>query len=157
MSEHAELIENAWVEYLKNIDPPPWLPMITNNGEPHIFPGENNLAKDGQNIVAYVEDLGPEEPPLSGNRTSTVVIRLKTPVIKKVNPTDTDYLAAHKAAAASLQDAILDTNLPDLLTAAIADFCCFGIVDRTPFRDQDANAWTSGWRVMLHSCPSAVA
>ena len=68
-----------------------------------------------------------------------------------------DYLAAHKAAAASLQDAVLDTNLPDLLTAAISDFCCFGIVDRTPFRDQDANAWTSGWRVMLHSCPSAIA
>ncbi len=159
MSEHAELIENAWVAYLLAIDPLPWLPSLSDDGGSfRIYAGENNLARDGQNIICYVDgDLGSEEPPLSGNRTGDVVIRLRTPVVKQVKDTDYDWLASHKAMADALQTSVLSIILPDDLTGAIGGFCCFGIIDRAPFREQDANSWTSGWRVKLHSCPSTIA
>src|ERR1035438_6311488 len=130
MSEHAELIENAWSAYLLNLNPLPWLPSLSGTDEVlRIYPGENNLTKDGQTVVCFVEgDLGPEDPPLSGNRTGEVTIRLRTPNIKKIKPTDADALASHKLMADALQTAVLDLTLPDDLTAAIPNFTCFGIL-----------------------------
>lgn len=159
ISEHAELVETAFVEYLLSLDPPPWQPSLTSSGGDaafqRIFPGENNLNKDGQNIVAFVDgDMGDEDPPCSGNRWCDVVVRLKTPATVPAGATDADVLAGHKAMVASLQKAILVADLADKLTEAIANFTCFGITDRQPFRAQDDSGWVSGWKVRLYSCPA---
>lgn len=157
--EHPQLIESAFVNYLLNLDPPPWLPTLTSGGGDaafqRIFPGENNLAKDGQNIVAYVDgDMGSEDPPCSGNRWCDVIVRLKTPATVSTGD-EADALAEHQAMATALQKTLLVANLADLLTAAIDNFTCFGITDRQPFRAQDDSGWVSGWKIRLYSCPSA--
>jgi hypothetical protein len=146
MAEHAELIENAFVNYLE--------PLAGWSAGLLIFPGENNLDKTGARIVAYVEgDLGEEDPPTSGNRWADVVVELRTPFQNKtpaLNPQ-----TQHSANAAILATAISSATLPDLLTAAIANFTCQGITERTPMRSQESNYWMSGWKVKIYSCPAS--
>lgn len=153
--EHPELLETAGVNYLAGLGMDYWDELLTNaGGTLRIYPGENSLDMDGQTIVVFLDgDLGDEEPPCSGNRWADVIFRLKTPSIKKK---DDVQLKAHKANADALQRAILDVNLPSLLTASVAGFRCFGLAERMPFREQDATGWVSGYRVRLYSCPSAI-
>lgn len=152
--EHSELIETAGVNYLAGLGAAYWDDLLANaDGNLRIYPGESNLDMDGQTIVVYLDgDLGEEYPPCSGNRWADVIFRLKTPVIKK---RDGLQLKSHQANADALQRAILDISLPLLLMAAVPNFTCFGLTDRTPFREQDATGWVSGFRVRIYSCPTA--
>lgn len=153
MSEHAELIENAFVNYLTTKGG--WTSNLL------LFAGENNVDKSDARIVAYVEgDLGQEDPPISGNRWADLIVELRTPFSKltakeKTNGT-TDPLTQHKANAAALQTAMLSATLPEDLTAAQAGFTCFGLSERTPERKQDANYWSSSWKIKIYSCPSTI-
>jgi hypothetical protein len=155
--EHSELIENAFVNYLTGLGPPsPWSAGLL------ILPGENNLDKDGARIVAYVPrdgGMGEEDPPTSGNRWADPVIELRTPFFQRtpaqIKAGVPDPLAAHQANAAALQSAILSNQLPDLLTAAIEGFTCWGVAERQPMREQESHFWASGWRVRLLSCPAS--
>ena len=146
--EHSTLIEAALVQYLQSIlvaGVSPWIRPLD------IYQGFNNLDKDNSRIVAYVDDLGNEDPPCSGNRWADVLVELRTPFfIGKV-----DMLAKHQANAGMLQSAILNTNLPDLLTSAIAGFTCFGITDRQNVGHEGENYWMSGWKITMLSCPAA--
>jgi hypothetical protein len=157
--EHTQLLENAFTNYLLGIQTgnpaaSPWPPLF------NIFPGENNLDKNGQRIVCYVEggQLGDEEPPNSGNRHFTISCELRTPIRKLTVQEVTDGLVdpytIHSAVADTLQTAILNVNLPTLLEAAQANLTIFGLTNRTEFREQVHNAWISGWRVSGLSCPS---
>jgi len=147
--EHATLIEAAFTNYLSA--------SIPNTCQ--VFAGENNLDKSGQRIVSYVEELGEEVPPLSGNRETLVVVDLRTPFNKltdaEVAAGNTQPLVSHQSIADDLQALILSTTLPDQLTAAILGFTCFGLVDRQPFREQNEKYWLSGWKVKIYSCPQA--
>ena len=151
--EHPELIENAFVNYLTTKGG--W----TNNLL--LLAGENNVDNSDARSVAYVEgDLGEEAPPLSGNRWADVVVELRTPYSKltaaeKANGT-TDPLPQHKANATNLQTVMLSQTLPEDLTAAQANFTCFGLSERTPMRKQDGNYWGTGWKMKIYSCPSAI-
>lgn len=165
MAEHAELIETSVVNYLLGLtsgDPAisVWSASLkTTDGKSHrIFAGENNLDKDGQRIVAFVEgDLGPEDPPCSGNRWADVVVELRTPFSTPTQGADT-VLPSHKANAAALEAAILTSSLPELLTDSVVGFRCFGLDgNRQPMRHQDSNYWSSGYKFRLYSCPSAIA
>lgn len=144
--EHAELIENSFVNYLTPLGG--WLAGL------QILAGENNVDKTGARIVAYVHgDLGDEDPPTSGNRWADVMIELRTPFQKAtaaLNPQQ-----QHSANANILASAILAATLPDLLTAAIAGFTCLGITDRVPGREQEKNYWASSWKVKMLSCPAS--
>ncbi len=152
--EHAELIENAFVNYLTGLNT-----IIA--GNPQILPGENNLDKTGARVVCYVpeEGVGEEDPPLSGNRICEVVVELRTPfsklTAKELATGVTQPLVSHKANADALQVAMLAVGLPDSLTAAIAGFSCWGIINRQQMRDQKENYWGSGWQIKLLSCPAA--
>ena len=153
MAEHAELIENAFVNYLKTIG--------SFSADLLIFPGENNLDKNDARIVAYIEggDLGQEDPPLSGNHMTNVDVQLRTPFARLTAAEKAkgvqEPLDQHKANAAALSTAILSASLPDLLTTA--GFTCMGIFSRTPKREQQDNAWVSSWTIGIYSCPSALA
>ena len=157
MAEHAELIENAFVNYLKAINPYPF------SADLLIFPGENNLDKNDARIVAYIEggDLRQEDPPLSGNRMTSVDVQLRTP-FSKLAPAEKakgvqEPLDQHKSNAAALSTAMLSASLPDDLTSSQAGFTCMGIFSRTPKREQQDNAWVSSWTIGIYSCPSALA
>lgn len=154
--EHVKLIESAFVNYLNGIAPSPWTVGLL------IYPGENNLDKDGARIVAYVEgDLGEEDPPTSGNRWADVIVELRTPFSKltpaQVQANAVDPLTTHEANAAALQTAMLSVTLPDQLTAAQSGFTCLGLSERQPSRKQDGNYWSSGWKIRIYSCPSTIA
>lgn len=155
--EHAELIEGAFVNYLSDAANATW-PASFDVGR--IFPGENNLDKDGQRIVCYLEggDLGEEDPPLSGNRMTTVTVQLRTPFSKLTAAQKAagqpEPLDGHKAVADALQSAITAAN-DENLTAAITGWTCFGLADCSPFREQEDNAWVSGWKLKIYSCPSS--
>lgn len=153
--EHPELIETAFAEYLKNLDPVPWSGALGNGDSLRIFPGENNQDKDGP-YIRCVTEMAEEDPPCSGNRWAEVTVELVTPVVEKTAETDPDPLESHKANASALQTAILATDLPDQLTAAVDGFNCFGLSERTPIREQDEFAWRSGYHVRIYSCPSAL-
>lgn len=164
--EHVELIEGAFVDYLffaKNgAGASVWPPGFD---VARIFPGQNNLDKDGQRIVAYVDgDLGEEDPPNSGNRWADVIVQLRTPFSKLTAEQKAkgsqEPLDLHKAVASALQVAIAGdgtaTGIDDVkLTSAIDGFTCFGFSNRSPFREQEDNAWVSGWKLRMISCPSA--
>jgi hypothetical protein len=168
--EHPRLIEESMREYLLGLDPRPWGTSLTGSGDPavpRIYAGENNLLKDGQNIVAFVEgDLGDEDPPMSGNRWADLIVRLKTPARISAAGTEVEGLEEHQLMAAALQKAILGDGtdagnitcetLAARLSAAVDDFTCFGITNRMPFRAQDDSGWVSGWTLRLYSCPSAI-
>lgn len=155
MAEHAELIENAFVNYLKAINPYPFTADLL------ILAGENNTDKNDARIVAYVahDGVGQEDSPLSGNRQCECYIELRTPFSKltqkEVDSGVLQPLAAHKANVDALQAALLSRTLPDDLTAAIAGFTCFGIIDRQQTREQKDNYWSSGWLIKMLSCPAA--
>ncbi len=147
--EHPTLIEAAFVNLLSA--------SIPNTCQ--VLAGEDNLDKTGQRIVAYVQDLGEEMPPLSGNHETIVVVDLRTP-FSKLSPKDiaggtTEPLVVHQTIADQLQGLILSTTLPDQLTAAIPGFACFGLIDRQPFREQNEKYWLSGWRIKIYSCPTS--
>ena len=158
--EHTQLLESAFTNYLLDIQTgnpaaSPW-PATQFN----IYQGENNLDKNGQRIVCYVEgnQLGDEEPPNSGNRHFVISCELRTP-IRKLTAQETagglvDPYTIHGTVADTLQTAILNINLPTLLEAAQANLTIFGLTNRTEFRDQVHDAWISGWRVNGLSCPS---
>jgi hypothetical protein len=153
--EHAQLLESAAVAYLLGLaanNPTYWDDLLENSaGALRIYAGESSLDMDGQNIVAYIEgDMGEEDPPCSGNRWADLIIRLKTPSVRK---SPDAQLASHQANASALQSAVLAATLPDLLTAAQAGLTVFGVKDRQPFREQDGTGWTSGWKISLYSCP----
>lgn len=142
--EHAQLIEESFAAYLSGLTTWP-------NSMTSISAGESNVEKDGQNIVCWVDgEMDDEDPPTSGNRWCDIVVRLKTPVVNDGGVT----LTNHQNAASALQAAILDTDLPMLVSTD--SFTCFGLTDRKPFREQDENAWVSGWKIHLYSCPSAI-
>jgi len=152
---HIELLENAFVNYLKSLNV--WTAGLL------ILAGENNLDKDAARIVAYVDggELEDEEPPLSGNRPANVVVELRTPfsklTAKEIAAGSTQPLLKHQANAAALQAAILSDTLDDQLTAAIAGFTVMGIYNRSELYGQSENYWMGGWRVRLLSCPKAFA
>jgi hypothetical protein len=162
MAEHAELIETSLVNYLTpltsgNPAASVWSASLQSGSSFRIFAGENNEDKDGSCILVFVQDdLGPEDPPCSGNRWADVTIELRT----SFNiPTETEAspLVNHKLDAAALETAILADTLPDLLTASIDGFRCFGIDgDRKPYRNQDENYWASGYKLRIYSCPSTI-
>ena len=152
--EHAELIETAGVNYLAGLK---WPAGFT---KAQISPGQSATDIAAALISVSVEgDLGPEYPLFSGNRWADVKIELKTPVATQtpdqVAAGAQTPLALHSLVAAALQDAVMDSNLPALLTAAVAGFTAFGVIDRCPIREQTENYWLSGWRFRLLSCPSA--
>ena len=153
--EHKELIEGAFVNYLAALD------VWTESLNVRIFAGQNNLDKDGARIVCYVDDVGQEDPPTSGNRTSDAFIELRTPFSKLTAKEKADGvvepLIDHRSNAAALQSAILSITLPEDLSSAIAGFTCFGIIDRQPISEQQEGGWISKWKVNLHSCPTAFA
>lgn len=160
--EHSELVEGAFVNYLTLIvsgNPPA---TVWPDGL-NIYPGENNVDKDGQRIVCFIEggEMGEEDPPMSGNRWCDCTLQLRTPFSKLTKAQkeagEDEVLDSHKAAANALQTAALSETLELQLTAAIDDFRCFGVTSRTPIRDQQDNAWVSGWKIKLLSCPSAIA
>ena len=153
--EHAQLIETSAVNYLAGLNT--WT-------QPLLFlAGESNLDKAEARIVAYLPEgaFGEEDPPTSGNRWCDLTFELRTPFSKltaaQVAAGAVDPLTQHQNNAAALAAAVLNVNLPDLLTAAVAGFTCFGLTERTPLRQQDAQFWMSGWKVRLLSCPSAIA
>lgn len=152
--EHPQLIEAAFTAYLAGLGG--W----TN---PLLFlAGESNIDKTSARIVSYVEgDLGEEEPPTSGNRWADVVVELRTPfytlTAADVAAGTPQPLAVHQANATNLQTGILAVTLPDLLNAAVANFTVFGLTDRQPMRKQEGEFWSSGWKVRILSCPSAIA
>lgn len=152
---HIDKIENAFVNYLKSIDPNPWTSGLL------ILAGENNVDKDAARIVAYVEggDLEDEEPPLSGNRLAVVLVELRTPfsklTAKQIAAGEAEPLAKHQANSDALQSAILAADLGDKLTAAIAGFTVLGIYNRSETYGQEENFWMNGWRVRLLSCPKS--
>lgn len=157
--EHPELVETAAVNYLLGLGIPYWDELLLNGETLRIFPGESSLEMDGQSIVCYIDgDMQEEEPPTSSNRWCDLVIRLKTPSVRKAGDTQ---LKSHKANADALQRAILDITLPAQLTQApLNDFTgltVFGLKDRQPFREQDATGWISGWKISLYSCPQYFA
>ena len=162
MAEHPELIENSFVEYLKSIATSPWNDDLMDGGELRIFPGESDTSLNGAFIRCYVPNgMGEEDPPLSGNRWAEVRVELLTPVSQPIDASgqgtyDSVVLENHKANAAALSSAILDNELPDLLTAAISGFCCFGISERQPIREQTESHWKSGYEVKLLTCPSHI-
>jgi hypothetical protein len=150
--EHAEKIETAFVNYLTA--------QTSFSSGLLIYPGENNLDKTGSRIVAYVgNDLGNEEPPLSGNRTTAVTVELRTPYTKltaaEAAAGTSQSLTEHKANAGALETALFSATLPEDLTAATTGFTCFGIADRQPERAQDGNFWQSAYKITIYSCASA--
>lgn len=171
MADHPELVETAFSEYLRSLTD--WNDDLGNGEELRIYPGESDRGLDGAAIACYIPDgqMGEEDPPCSGNRWCDIHIELTTPVTTPadesgdttVDPEAADspeisiVLKNHKENADALQAAILDTNLPDLLSEAIDGFCCFGVVQRTPVVERTPEYWKSGWVVKLLSCPSAIA
>lgn len=165
--DHIELIEAASVAYLSTLttgNPPVsvWpVTMVAPGGGLMIYPGENNLDKQGQRIVCYVagNELGDEDPPNSGNRWAEITWELRTPVFRptalQIKTGVVDPLGQHKLAVEALEAAALDSTLPDNLTAAVAGFTCFGFSNRTQIREEQENGWMSGWRIKLYSCPAS--
>ncbi len=156
IASHPNLVENAFVAVLAGQNPNPWAADLNiQGGGLRIFPGETNLDKDGTRIVAYIpgNEMGEEDPPTSGNRWCDCVIELRTPTSRANGATN---LANHQANAAALQAVILNINLPDLLSSAIQNFACFGLVDRTPMEEQAEDYWMAGYKVRLLSCPSTI-
>ena len=149
---HAELIENAFVNYLSGMQ---WPTTLTG-----IFPGENNLDKAGQRIVCYLEngDVGDEEPPLSGNRISVVQIQIRTPFSKLTAQESAQIfpepLLQHQAICTLLQTAILNCYA-ETLSAAVNGFYVHGIINRTLIQTQEENAWADEWKIRMMSCPSS--
>lgn len=155
--EHTQLLEQAFTNYLEDLT----------TGNPAVsvwpaglvvYPGENNLDKNGQRIVCYIEggQLGDEEPINSGNRNFDIICELRTPW-RKLSDKDiasnvTDPFITHQAAASALQDGIV-ASLPDLLMTAQAGLTIIGLKNRTQIRLQEDQAWVSGWKITGLSCP----
>jgi hypothetical protein len=156
--EHAQLLEVAFVNYLAGLQSGNPLVTIWPAGL-NIYPGENNLDKNGIRIVCYVEGnaLGDEEPPNSGNRRFEISCQLRTPIRKltadEIENNTTDPFAQHQATATLLSSAILSNNLPTLLENSQAGLTVFGLTNRTQFREQNDGDWVTGWKVSGLSCP----
>ena len=145
--EHPQSIEAAVVAYLSAITPSPWSEDLTNdNGDLRIFAGANNLDKDGTRIVVYCDGDLTEAPPFSGNRWADIVVELKTPVVDDGGAS----LAYYETNAAALKDAIMADDLVDQLNTA-GGIYFYQIIERNPYREQDENSWTSGFRLRAYS------
>lgn len=146
-ADHSKKVETAFATYLQGLSTwPATLASIT--------AGENNTDMTGQNIVCWVDgNSQPEDPPLSGNRRHECFIRLRTPVVRD-DPNGAAY-AGHLAAEQAIENAVTVTGLELLLTAAVANFTCFGIVEHTAFSQQTDTDWESGYMMTIYSCPSS--
>jgi hypothetical protein len=161
--EHAEKLESSMVSFLSTLDPAayPWPVSLETDAGWRIAPGESDLVKDGQCILCMIEgDIGPEEPPCSGNRFVIMRIELRTPVQL---PTDDQValklptpLQNHSTAAEVLANAISRADLPDQLTSTSLGLTVFGLDgNREQLREQTKAYWMSGWRIRIYSCPAA--
>lgn len=153
MPTHAEKIEAAMVAYLSAQAFPDTLE--NDDEEKRIFAGESEEVKDGQCILCIMDDMQEEFPERSGNRYSLCRVELRTSVEARPENAATTALEDHIAAAEILESALLDNDLAALLTAAIADFTAFGILDRQPIQEQNENYWMNGYTFRLYSCPKA--
>jgi len=148
VAEHAELLETAFVDYLLGISPSPWDANLSGTIGLRIFPGENNLEKDGACILCYCSDLT-EDIAFSGNRWADFTVELKTPF--NVDPDDPDAdLLSHQANAAALSNAINDTTLIASLNSS--SLLVYSITEKSPHRSQDESSWVSGWSLKVYSC-----
>jgi hypothetical protein len=153
MSEHAQLIQSAFVSYLSAINPSPWAEDLTGDSGLRIFAGESNDTKSGTRIVCSVSGDMTEEPPCSGNRWADVQVELRTPVQDDGGVS----FGFHQANAAALQTALMDVNLPDSLTSQSIGITVFGVTDRNPSQDESENYWASTMSIRVYSAPSYFA
>lgn len=145
--EHPQAIEAAVVAYLGAITPSPWAEDLTNDsGDLRIYAGANHLDKDGTRIVCYCDGELTEQPPFSGNRFADVVVELKTPVQEDGGAS----LTLHETNADALKDALMADDLQTQLNA-VGGIYFYQIIERNTYREQDENAWTSGFRLRTYS------
>ncbi len=124
-----------------------------------IQPGESDADITAQVIRCIAGDASQEYPQGSGNFRFPVVVELLTPIAAQTAAEaasddvaqSTSQIDKHKAIAAILETAIMVNNLPALLTAAVDDFTCIGILDRLPQRGQAADLYVSGFTFLCYA------
>lgn len=110
--------------------------------------GQTDGDKDYQIIICAASDTTEEMPPRTGNFMVPVGIEVHTPAVDDGNGGTT--LGIHQSVSEFLESAIMDDDLPALLTASANDFTCMGFVDRKFITGQQDGVYISGVSLTLY-------